>query len=523
MEGLREYKDIQQNKFRISGNADSDQETRYNGKNILPSINYSESDPIKMYLREMEVLPLLDREGEIKLARTIETGREQLALAAFTTTSTAEKLTELSLKLKKQELSLHNVVSYDREISDLDKDNLVKAFIKAVQTLKPLYVRLSSNKKMTASAKGRSTSGSSPDITKQKIVDKIFKLNLREDIISNLIAEFKVMAFNHTIKANALMEIKSSLKVAPEKLQRRAVLQKTASETGISEETLRNIYQKNRQLKAESEIIEARLGIKGPQINCALNQILECERQINEARQTLIESNLRLVISIARKHIGRGLSLPDLIQEGNIGLMRAVEKFDYKRGYKFSTYATWWIRQAISRALADQARTIRLPVHMIETINRLTQISKKLVQKLGREPKPEEVAPKMGLSLEKVRMIMKICKEPISLCTPIGNEEDSQLEDFLEDTASIIPLDAVIQQELKDQVRKAMSSLSKKEADIIAMRFGIGDGISQTLEEVGKQYNVTRERIRQLEGKALRKLRHPARAQTLKLFLEKNG
>jgi RNA polymerase primary sigma factor len=363
---------------------------------------------------------------------------------------------------------------------------------------------------------------------KQEILDALAEMRLNKKQIDKIVIKLKelverieqanreIMGCEHRSGLSIKELLKTLREIRSSPLRQRAVAKKLGIRPDEIEEMSQVIQNARKKIKRVEEEAKLTEGV----LRDTVAEIEDGERMAERAKAELVEANLRLVVSIAKKYTNRGLQFLDLIQEGNIGLMKAVDKFEYKRGYKFSTYATWWIRQAITRAIADQARTIRIPVHMIETINKLIRTSRYLVQELGREPTPEEIAEKMELPLDKVRKVLKIAKEPISLETPIGEEEDSHLGDFIEDKSVISPADAVISMNLAEQTRKVLATLTPREEKVLRMRFGIGEKSDHTLEEVGQDFEVTRERIRQIEAKALRKLRHPSRSKRLKSFME---
>nr|CBX27365.1 RNA polymerase sigma factor rpoD [uncultured Desulfobacterium sp.] len=489
------------------------------------------TDPVKMYLHEMSLVTLLSREGEVDIAKKIEDGEQEVLKAMVSTPIGMECIIDLGIQIECGSLRPKHVLKdFDESDSYVDEMVQIDNFVKMIYSIKDIHQKNNELFEQLYSLK--------PDKKSEiRQIKKLISANNNE--IFNLLKEWRLESgvldrieslmkghidwFESVVKniMDCAAKINMSVTELKSNINSRINFLKCArSSCKLGKDDILSIYDEINKYSSMIDENEKKIRTDCQALKKVMSSVAEGRLNAKIAKSELTRANLRLVVSIAKKYTNRGLQFLDLIQEGNIGLMKAVDKFEYRRGYKFSTYATWWIRQAITRAIADQARTIRIPVHMIETINKLIRTSRYLVQEQGREPSPEEIAEKMEIPLEKVRKVLKIAREPISLETPIGEEEDSHLGDFIEDKKFMLPSDAAINQNLAEQTRKVLATLTPREEKVLRMRFGIGERADHTLEEVGQDFQVTRERIRQIEAKALRKLRHPTRSRKLKNFIE---
>ena len=541
-------------------------------------------DPVRMYLREMGNVELLSREGEIEIAKRIESGQEMLMEGICESPLTMKAITEWREDLVDGKILLRDIIDLEatyqaepgavpvaaiKAIEEEDEDapaeddetpegevpsdeeelddeghgmslsameeQLKPSVLEVFDQISKIYVNLRQIQEKRLNQIQKGTNPTAADEKKyeklrQELVLLVQKVRLNPASIEKLVGHLKDLSKKLTLQEGKLLRlaIKSGVKrdkfleeytgkeMGPDWLEKLA--SKSKAWKKLHEENTKEVM----EIRDHIQLVSTEFGLPISEFRRIYQKVQKGERDSNTAKKEMIEANLRLVISIAKKYTNRGLQFLDLIQEGNIGLMKAVDKFEYRRGYKFSTYATWWIRQAITRSIADQARTIRIPVHMIETINKLVRTSRQMLHEIGREPTPEELAKKLSMPLDKVRKVLKIAKEPISLETPVGDEEDSHLRDFIEDKNAVLPLDAAVQSNLRAATTRVLASLTAREERVLRMRFGIGMNTDHTLEEVGQQFSVTRERIRQIEAKALRKLQHPSRSRKLKSFLDYN-
>ena len=540
--------------------ADDDDDAGGDTIDLTPGPVGRTEDPVRLYLREMGRVSLLTREGEIALAKRIEEGKLQVTQAILSTDLAVERFRELRDLLRHQNVSVKEVVDVNEEEFTEEKETeltrqVVNAFSGVDRLLRERDSLIALARKLRVksapkSRRGKKAAGKEPKWKKveaqakareRKVLEKLRGLNIGNQIIDRedqdpgrrgLVQRLRDLVDDIDRAERVIALWTNGRRPSPEEVQnliyvafRDPAVNGSNGASGDLHLRAAKKFQSPKQQQiwvAQQEIkaAEARANAKADEIKKVMAIIKHGQQKAAQAKKEMVEANLRLVISIAKKYTNRGLQFLDLIQEGNIGLMKAVDKFEYRRGYKFSTYATWWIRQAITRAIADQARTIRIPVHMIETINKLIRTSRQLVQELGREPTPEEIATKMDVPVDKVRKVLKIAQEPISLETPIGEEEDSHLGDFIEDKQVVSPVESIIGLSLREQTNKVLNTLTPREEKVLRLRFGLSDGCEHTLEEVGQDFAVTRERIRQIEAKALRKLRHPSRSKKLRSFLE---